>query len=85
MRRQRHPQPALALSRVVRKSCQQNGSPAPLGEEMLKTRLGSYGAAELLNQLQWDTYPEKILLLASWHEARGGRGSMEEFRHGDSL
>jgi hypothetical protein len=49
-----------------------NGSPAPLGEEMLKTRLGSCGAAELLNQLQWDTYPEKILLLASWHEARGG-------------
>jgi len=49
-----------------------NGSTAPLGEEMLKTRLGSYGAAELLNQLQWDTYPEKILLLAAWHEARGG-------------
>jgi hypothetical protein len=49
-----------------------NVSTAPLGEEMLKTRLGSYGAAELLNQLQWDTYPEKILLLAAWHEARGG-------------
>jgi hypothetical protein len=49
-----------------------NGSAAPLGEEMLKTRLGSYGAAELLNQLPWDTYPEKILLLAAWHEARGG-------------
>lgn len=49
-----------------------NGSTTPLGEEMLKTRLGSYGAAELLNELQWDTYPEKILLLAAWHEARGG-------------
>ena len=49
-----------------------NGSAAPLGEEMLKTRLGSYGAAELLNLLPWDTYPEKILLLAAWHEARGG-------------
>ncbi len=49
-----------------------DNSAAPLGEEMLKTRLGSYGAAELLNQLSWDTYPEKILLLAAWHEARGG-------------
>ena len=43
-----------------------------LSEDMLKTRLGSYGAAELLNQVQWDTYPEKILLLGAWHEARGG-------------
>ena len=49
-----------------------NGSGGPLSEEMLKTRLGSYGAAELLNQLQWDTYPEKILVLGAWHEARGG-------------
>lgn len=44
----------------------------PLSEDMLKTRLGSYGAAELLNQLQWDTYPEKILILGAWCEARGG-------------
>ena len=44
----------------------------PLSEDMLKTRLGSYGAAELLNQLQWDTYAEKILVLGAWHEARGG-------------
>src|SRR5438876_5496441 len=49
-----------------------DGSAGPLGEDMLKTRLGSYGAAELLNQLQWDTYPEKILVLGAWHEARGG-------------
>jgi hypothetical protein len=49
-----------------------NGTGGPLSEDMLKTRLGSYGAAELLNQLQWDTYPEKILLLGAWHEARGG-------------
>lgn len=48
------------------------GTPGPLGEEMLKTRLGSYGAAELLNQVHWETYPEKILLLSAWHEARGG-------------
>jgi hypothetical protein len=31
-----------------------------------------YGAAELLNRLRWDSYPEKILLLGAWFEARGG-------------
>ena len=46
--------------------------PATVNEEMLKARLTSFGAAELLNQLRWDTYPEKILLLGAWHEARGG-------------
>ena len=40
-------------------------------EEGLKARLSSYGAAELLNQMRWETYPEKILLLGAWHEARG--------------
>ncbi len=45
---------------------------AAVNEEMLKVRLTSFGAAELLNQLRWDTYPEKILLLGAWHEARGG-------------
>ena len=48
-----------------------NGS-ATGNEEMLKARLASFGAAELLNHLRWDTYPEKILLLGAWHEARGG-------------
>ncbi len=48
-----------------------NGS-AAVNEEILKARLTSFGAAELLNQLRWDTYPEKILLLGAWHEARGG-------------
>jgi hypothetical protein len=47
------------------------GSPSP-GEEATKGLLASLGAAELLNQLRWDTHPEKILLLAAWHEARGG-------------
>jgi hypothetical protein len=42
------------------------------GEEATKAQLSSYGAAELLNYLRWDTHPEKILLLAAWHEARGG-------------
>jgi hypothetical protein len=32
----------------------------------------NYGAAELLNRLRWDSYPEKILLLGAWFEARGG-------------
>jgi len=47
------------------------GLPSP-GEEATKGLLASLGAAELLNQLRWDTHPEKILLLAAWHEARGG-------------
>ena len=42
------------------------------GEEATKGVLASYGAAELLNYLRWETHPEKILLLAAWHEARGG-------------
>jgi len=50
-----------------------NGSSAQAAnEEMIKAQLASHGAAELLNQLRWDTYPEKILLLGAWHEARGG-------------
>lgn len=49
-----------------------NGSSTATGnEQFLKARLTSLGAAELLNQLRWDTYPEKILLLGAWHEARG--------------
>ncbi len=50
---------------------QPKGSATP-GEEATKGLLASYGAAELLNQLRWETHPEKILLLAAWHEARGG-------------
>ena len=34
--------------------------------------LNERGGAELLNQLKWQSYPEKILLLAAWHEAREG-------------
>ncbi len=48
----------------------------PLGgadtEEEIKTTLKTHGGAELLNQLKWDSFPEKILLLAAWYEARGG-------------
>jgi len=50
-----------------------NVASAAIGdEEGLKARLSSHGAAELLNQMRWETYPEKILLLGAWHEARGG-------------
>ena len=41
-------------------------------EEAIKTTLKAHGGAELLNQLKWDSFPEKILLLGAWHEARGG-------------
>jgi hypothetical protein len=58
-------------------------SPASLGtvaetlvsngtEESIKATLSERGGAELLNQLKWDSFPEKILLLGAWHEARGG-------------
>jgi hypothetical protein len=26
----------------------------------------------MLNRLKWDTFPEKVLLLAAWYESRGG-------------
>ncbi|HEY3755284.1 MAG TPA: hypothetical protein VGL42_03955 [Opitutaceae bacterium] len=41
-------------------------------EQSIKERLRSLGGAELLNQLKWDSFPEKILLLGAWFEARGG-------------
>ncbi len=42
------------------------------GEESTKLVLNQRGGAELLNELKWDSFPEKILLLGAWHEARGG-------------
>jgi len=41
-------------------------------EEEIKAGLKERGGAELLNQFAWKSFPEKILLLAAWHEARGG-------------
>jgi hypothetical protein len=46
--------------------------PANGSEESMKALLNGRGGAELLNQLGWQSFPEKILLLAAWHEARGG-------------
>lgn len=42
------------------------------GEDSVKSLLRGRGGAEILNQLKWDSFPEKILLLGAWHEARGG-------------
>jgi hypothetical protein len=47
-------------------------STEPRNEEEIKEWLRTRGAAELLNLVKWDTYPEKILLLSAWHESRGG-------------
>jgi hypothetical protein len=41
-------------------------------EQAIKEFLKSHGAAELLNRLKWDSFPEKILLLGAWYESRGG-------------
>ena len=41
-------------------------------DDSLKRILNARGGAELLNQIKWDSFPEKILLLGAWHEARGG-------------
>ena len=38
----------------------------------VKEWMASHGGAELLNMFKWDSYPEKILLLSAWHEAKGG-------------
>src|SRR5438552_17862728 len=50
-----------------------NGSPAQaVNEEMIRAQLAGHGAAELLNELLRDTYPEKVLLLVARHESSGG-------------
>jgi hypothetical protein len=41
-------------------------------EEQAREWLKSHGVAELLNRLTWESFPEKILLLGAWYEARGG-------------
>jgi hypothetical protein len=41
-------------------------------EEAVKNLLKSHGAAELLTLVKWESFPDKILLLGAWHEARGG-------------
>lgn len=43
-----------------------------VAEQEVSDKLKAYGAAELLNSIKWDSYPEKIILLAAWHEAHGG-------------
>ncbi len=51
-----------------------NSGDSILGDETNETikTLKTWGGAELLNRISWDSFPEKILLLGAWHEARGG-------------
>ena len=46
--------------------------PGATSEDVVKSLLKSHGAAELLTLVRWESFPEKILLLGAWHEARGG-------------
>lgn len=41
-------------------------------EASVKAFIKDRGAAEILNQLRWESYPQKILLLGAWYEATGG-------------
>lgn len=62
--------PSVANSAAVILGAEGNGGLD--SETAVKSALAQRGAAELLNQLKWDSYPEKILLLGAWHEAKGG-------------
>jgi len=42
------------------------------GENPVKEWLKGHAPAEILNRIRWESYPDKILLLGAWHEARGG-------------
>lgn len=48
-------------------------STTDMTEEQTRTKLKASGAGELLNRVRWDSYPEKILLLAAWVEANAGK------------
>jgi hypothetical protein len=37
---------------------------------VVKAWLGKHSAAEVLNKIKWDTYPEKILLMGAFHESK---------------
>jgi len=52
---------------------QQSSFGQPPVDRIAVTRdwLGKHSASELLNMFQWDTNPEKILLLGAFHEASG--------------
>ena len=41
-------------------------------EANLRTWLAAHSPGEAMNLLKWDTYPDKILLLGAFHEAKGG-------------
>lgn len=60
--------PAIAIAAAV------TASDVSGTEAVVKEWLRGHGAAELLNAFKkWDSFYEKIVLLAAWHEARGGQ------------
>ena len=61
------PPPSIVAQSAFAESRNGNDS-----EDEIKATLKALGGAELLNQVKWDSFPEKILLLAAWHEAREG-------------
>lgn len=62
-----HPAGSISPQGTISEAVLGNGT-----EESIKAVLNERGGAELLNQLKWESFPEKILLLGAWHEARGG-------------
>ncbi|HEY5040370.1 MAG TPA: hypothetical protein VIK53_00015 [Verrucomicrobiae bacterium] len=40
-------------------------------ESIVREEIAKHAPAEILNLLEWDTYPDKILILGASHEARG--------------
>src|SRR5260221_12662131 len=64
-------------------------APRPLtghnNEQAIKELLKDHGAAELLNRLKWDSFPEKILLLGAWYEARGGANPWRRSELGETF
>lgn len=63
---------AAAAATAVADPDPKGGTSLAANEESVRAQLNGYGAAELLNHIRWETYSEKILLLAAWYEARGG-------------
>jgi hypothetical protein len=53
-------------------------------EKRAKDWLAKHGAAEVLNKLGWDTFPEKILALGAFHEAKAG-DDFDSWRSADIL
>jgi hypothetical protein len=53
-------------------------------EKYAKEWLAKHGAAEVLNNLAWSTFPEKIMALGAYHEAKAGE-DFDSWRSSDIL